>query len=212
MHVGDLSQSIYVITWYRGDEIKSRRNISKISSSVKFYTTVTVSKLAKLLDTTPEELRDRLTFIKHKTLYCSEPSAEDATAANGKESGMIGADGASWESVNDAHFYIKDDTVIVSAPASNEQERLGNDTSGDYFVRNISRFENIIQNIKKDWEGMPKPMGNGGRRGQDRGGRGGGRGGGHRARADSSRLAREECQRRRRAPRARLTMTRTQSA
>jgi hypothetical protein len=103
---------------------------------------------------------------------------------------MTGADGATWESVNDAHFYIKDDTVIVSAPATNEQERLGNDSSGDYFVRNISRFENIIQNIKKDWEGMPKPMGNRGKRGQGkggrggrggrRGGRGGGRGGGRR--------------------------------
>ncbi len=39
------------------------------------------------------------------------------------------------------------------------------------------------------------------------GGHGGGRGGGHRACADSSRLAREECQRRRRAPRARLTIS-----
>ena len=123
------------------------------------------------------------TFIKHKTLYRTEPSAEDKAATNGKESGMTAADGATWESVNDAHFYIKDDTVIVSAPASNEQERLGNDSSGDYFVRNISRFENIIQNIKKDWEGMPKPMGNRGKRGQGRGGRGGrrgGRGGGRR--------------------------------
>jgi translation initiation factor 3 subunit L len=172
------------------NEIKSRRNISKISSSVKFYTTVTITKLAELLDTTPDELRDRLTFIKHKTLYRGEPSAEGAAAANGKENGMTGADGATWESVNDAHFYIKDDTVIVSAPATNEQERLGNDSSGDYFVRNISRFENIIQNIKKDWEGMPKPMGNRGKRGQGkggrggrggrRGGRGGGRGGGRR--------------------------------
>ena len=68
-------------------------------------------------------------------------------------------------------FFIKDDTVVVSSSASSEKERLGNDLSGDYFVRNISRFEDIIQNIKKDWAGMPKPMARGDRRGNGRGGR-----------------------------------------
>jgi translation initiation factor 3 subunit L len=51
------------------NEIKARRDINKISSSIKFYTTVTIAKLATLLDTTESALRERLMFIKYKTLY-----------------------------------------------------------------------------------------------------------------------------------------------
>ena len=46
------------------NEIKSRRDINKISSSVKFYTTVTIAKLATLLDTSESDLRERLMVSK----------------------------------------------------------------------------------------------------------------------------------------------------
>ena len=45
------------------NEIKSRRDINKISSSIKFYTTVTIAKLATLLDTSEQLLRERLMYV-----------------------------------------------------------------------------------------------------------------------------------------------------
>ena len=123
------------------NEIKSRRNISKISSSVKFYTTVTVTRLAGLLNTTPEELRERLTFVKHKTLY----RVETSKPSNGEVEAASSADSATWESVNDAPFHQGRHSCRVSSVS---EGRLGNDSSGDYFMRNISRFEDIIQNVK----------------------------------------------------------------
>ena len=66
-------------------------------------------------------------FIKHKTIY---NMSNDATKDNEQV----------MESFNDTHFYVKDDTVIVSTPASaSQRENAGNDATGEYFVRNITR-------------------------------------------------------------------------
>ncbi|KAJ3412971.1 Eukaryotic translation initiation factor 3 subunit L [Chytridiales sp. JEL 0842] len=109
-------------------EVKQQVLVPTIRSYLKLYTTIRISKLATLVENTPEELRTELLVYKHKTL---QRRYESGSVLEGE-----------YSSTTDLDFYIKQDMIHIS------ETKVGRKV-GDWFIRNIGKFDDTVTSLKK---------------------------------------------------------------
>lgn len=112
-------------------EIKQRANLKDIYSHLKLCSTISTSKLASFLGVDEDTLGTYLFNVKHKTQslrWCG------GAPLDGK-----------WKSSADVDFYVTKDMIQV-ADTSNAPQY------GHHFIRQIQRLEDIIKDLRKDWQ------------------------------------------------------------
>lgn len=110
-------------------EVQQQLKLLNVRSFLKLYSTISIVKLSKLLDTTPEETRKLLMLLKHKS---HQRSAENVGSLTGN-----------WTSSSEVAFYLEGDVVHLTDVQRHEKNY------GDYFVRQISRLEDGITELKQ---------------------------------------------------------------
>jgi len=106
------------------NEIRQQALLPTIRSYLKLYTTIEMAKLATFLDMTEDSLRTYLLCYKHKTRNTVAASGNKATNSS------------------DVDFYIDMDMIHIAD--QKVQRRYG-----DYFIRHINKFEEIISDVEK---------------------------------------------------------------
>ncbi|KAJ3409449.1 hypothetical protein HDU80_000977 [Chytriomyces hyalinus] len=109
-------------------EVRQHHLIATIRSYLKLYTSLKVDKLASFVGKTSEELRTELLVYKHKT---RQRRWEAGSVFEGE-----------YASPWDLDFYIKQDMIFISE--SKVERRIG-----EWFVRQISKFEDTITNLNR---------------------------------------------------------------
>ncbi|KAJ3006764.1 UNVERIFIED_CONTAM: hypothetical protein HDU68_003895 [Siphonaria sp. JEL0065] len=109
-------------------EVRQHQSISTIRSYLKLYTSLKIDKLASFVGKTPQELRTELLVYKHKT---RQRRWESGSVLEGE-----------YSSPGDLDFYIKQDMIHISE--SKVERRIG-----EWFVRQISKFEDTIGNLNR---------------------------------------------------------------
>lgn len=114
------------------DEVTQQLPLLVIRSYLKLYKTMSIGKLAAFLETDQEKLEESLLCFKHKkqSMVCQKDSA---TALDGE-----------LMSGSDVDFYIDKDMIHI---ADTKVARR----YGDYFMRQIHKFEDlykVVKNIK----------------------------------------------------------------
>ncbi|KAM0894214.1 hypothetical protein ACQ4PT_024620 [Festuca glaucescens] len=103
-------------------EVKQQQLLSGIRSYLKLYSAITIAKLAQYMEMDEATLRSILLTYKHKM---------HAVDSNGK-----------IVSSADFDFYINEDVIHVVESKSNKPQ-------GDYFLRQILKFEETIAELEK---------------------------------------------------------------
>lgn len=114
-------------------EVRSQQMVPTLRSFLKLYTTIPLAKLAVLMEVDEATLRHQLLCLKHKT---------HVHEFRGGESALEGV----LTSTSDIDFYIKEGMVHVG---DSKTARL----YGDFFVGHISRFEQVIKDVKATGRG-----------------------------------------------------------
>ncbi|KAM9071530.1 eukaryotic translation initiation factor 3 subunit L isoform X1 [Balaenoptera ricei] len=111
------------------DEVQQQAQLSTIRSFLKLYTTMPVAKLAGFLDLTEQEFRIQLLVFKHKMKNLVWTS------------GISALDGE-FQSASEVDFYIDKDMIHI---ADTKVARR----YGDFFIRQIHKFEELNRTLKK---------------------------------------------------------------
>ncbi|KAJ3701040.1 hypothetical protein LUZ61_004745 [Rhynchospora tenuis] len=103
-------------------EVKQQQLLAGIRSFLKIYSTITVTKLAQFMDVDEATLRTILMTYKHK-MHSTDNDGKIVSNA-------------------DIDFYVDDDTVHVVEAKPTKR-------FGDYFLRQILKFEEMISELEK---------------------------------------------------------------
>ncbi|KAL3877920.1 hypothetical protein ACJMK2_035561 [Sinanodonta woodiana] len=110
------------------EEVSQQIHIPTIRSYLKLYTTLPISKLATFMDINEDELRTHLMCFKHKM--------KNVVWTKGT-SGLEGE----FQSASEVDFYIDRDMIHI---ADTKVARR----YGDFFIRQIHKFEEITKSLK----------------------------------------------------------------
>ncbi|KAJ3043764.1 hypothetical protein HDV00_004170 [Rhizophlyctis rosea] len=110
------------------NEVRSQLLVPTIRSFLKLYTTLGVDKLAAFLDVSPEEVRTLLLVFKHKT---RQRRWENGSVIEGE-----------FGPTSDLDFHLKQDLVYIA------ESKVGRRV-GDWFIRHINKFEDIVANMER---------------------------------------------------------------
>jgi len=105
------------------NEVNEQKLLASIRSYLKLYTTISISKLALYMETDETELRTHLMTLKHKTRQMIWQGGSPLSAKPVMSS--------------DVDFFISNDMITV---ADTKLARR----YGEYFIRHITKFEEII--------------------------------------------------------------------
>jgi translation initiation factor 3 subunit L len=108
-------------------EIQQRANLSEISSHLKLCASVNKEKLARFLKTDDTTLGTTLLNLKHKNRSLRW---EGGAPSDGK-----------WVTSSQVEFFVTKNMVHVSENKTPAQH-------GDYFIRNILKFEDMIEDMR----------------------------------------------------------------
>lgn len=109
-------------------EVSQQINLPIIRSFLKLYTTLPISKLAAFMEMSEDELRTQLMCFKHKMKNVVWTK------------GTSGLDGE-FQSASEVDFYINQDMIHI---ADTKVARR----YGDFFIRQIHKFQDVIQTMK----------------------------------------------------------------
>ncbi|CAI9726234.1 eukaryotic translation initiation factor 3 subunit L-like [Octopus vulgaris] len=109
-------------------EVEQQFNSLNIRSFLKLYTTLPIPKLAAMIDISEHELHTQLMCFKHKMKNLVWTK------------GTSGLDGE-FQSTSELDFYINRDMIHVA------DTKVAN-RYGDYFIRQIHRFQEVIDTMK----------------------------------------------------------------
>ncbi|XP_027202394.1 eukaryotic translation initiation factor 3 subunit l [Dermatophagoides pteronyssinus] len=103
------------------EEVEQQQKLLEIRSLLKFYTTMTIEKLASIIEIPPEELNRYLLCFKHKMQNYSSTKQLDE-----------------FQSGSDVDFYIDKDMIHIADTKVAPRY-------GDYFLRQIYRFDELYR-------------------------------------------------------------------
>jgi translation initiation factor 3 subunit L len=109
------------------NEVKSRQHLHEVYSYLRLFTTCSVSKLSVFLQMDEEHTLALLLKLQHKTYtqrWIGGPPADFV-----------------WQHLNEIHFTLKKDIIYVTEQKTTRKY-------GDFFLRQISKFEDLTQDIK----------------------------------------------------------------
>ncbi|KAI8815456.1 RNA polymerase I-associated factor PAF67-domain-containing protein [Cladochytrium replicatum] len=109
-------------------EVNQQLMVPTIRSYLKLYTTLETEKLATFLESTPDEVRTQLLVFKHKT---RQRRWESGSVLDGE-----------YAATSDLDLYLKEDMIHIA------ESKVGRRV-GDWFIRNINKFEDIIANMNR---------------------------------------------------------------
>ncbi|KAJ3300164.1 Eukaryotic translation initiation factor 3 subunit L [Borealophlyctis nickersoniae] len=109
-------------------EVRSQLLVPTIRSFLKLYTTLGVEKLATFLDVPADEVRTQLLVFKHKT-------RQRRWTAGSVTEGEFGP-------TSDLDFFLKQDLIYIA------ESKVGRKV-GDWFIRHINKFEDIVANMER---------------------------------------------------------------
>ncbi|TPX71084.1 hypothetical protein SpCBS45565_g01309 [Spizellomyces sp. 'palustris'] len=112
-------------------EVRTQLLVPTIRSFLKLYTTLGVEKLAAFLDLPVDEVRTQLLVFKHKT---RQRRYENGSVLEGD-----------FGPTTDLDFYLKQDLIYIAE--SKQGRRVG-----EWFIRHINKFEDIVSNMEKRHE------------------------------------------------------------
>jgi len=107
-------------------EMKQQQFLPRIGSYMKLYTAIKTSKLAQLCDMAPDDLRDQLMCVMHKT----------SQKVRSKGAPLAGE----TELCGEVEFYLDGDSVHINA---HRTERA----HADVFLEQILKFQEILKNM-----------------------------------------------------------------
>ena len=109
------------------NEVNQRKDISEAAFYLKLYTTVTIEKLASLLQYEKDMMVSHLLFLKHKSM---DTVWKSGNPLSGKT-----------KSMGDVHFFIKGESVHIT----NEDRLVGKGDShiGRYFIEHSLKFDTV---------------------------------------------------------------------
>ncbi|KPM10778.1 eukaryotic translation initiation factor 3 subunit L-like protein [Sarcoptes scabiei] len=110
------------------EEVQQQQKILEIRSLLKFYTTMTIDKLASIVEISSEELNRYLLCFKHKMQNYSSKALDSAAKSLDSE----------IHSNVDVDFYI--DKEMIHIADTKVAPRYG-----DYFLRQIYRFDELYR-------------------------------------------------------------------
>jgi len=108
-------------------DIKQREKLPEIYSYLKMCTAINTTKLAAFLKTDDDSLNQMLLNLKHKTRNLRW---KGGAASSGK-----------WQSSSEVDFVVNADLIQVA-------EYKAPRRYGEYFIRHILKYEDLIQDIK----------------------------------------------------------------
>jgi len=108
-------------------DIKQREKLPEIYSYLKMCTAINTTKLAAFLKTDEDSLSQMLLNLKHKTRNLRW---KGGSASSGK-----------WQSSSEVDFVVNADLIQVA-------EYKAPRRYGEYFIRHILKYEDLIQDIK----------------------------------------------------------------
>jgi len=117
-----LQQKLFMV------EVQQQKVLPTIRSYLKLYTTIGIPKLAALAEADEATFREHLQCLKHKSMQLTSSGGAPLAGA--------------FTSVADVDFYV-DDSVAHSAGTSLVRKH------SDYFVKQISKLEEIIASMKQ---------------------------------------------------------------
>ncbi|KAJ3008534.1 hypothetical protein HKX48_008485 [Thoreauomyces humboldtii] len=109
-------------------EVRTQLLVPTIRSFLKLYTTLGADKLAAFLEVDVEEVRTELLVFKHKT---RQRRYESGSVLEGD-----------FGPTTDLDFYLKQDLIYIAE--SKQGRRVG-----DWFIRHINKFEDIVANMER---------------------------------------------------------------
>ncbi|KAL0481970.1 translation initiation factor 3 subunit L [Acrasis kona] len=124
-------------------EAKQQKHCANMKSYLKLYSTISLDKLADQLETDSDTFRQNLTCLKHKSRQVVR--AEDQSDHHGvvdSANAVGGPLSGDLANASDAEFYVEGDVVRVADFKPYKHY-------GEWFIYNIHKFENIIENLEK---------------------------------------------------------------
>ncbi|KAI9105367.1 RNA polymerase I-associated factor PAF67-domain-containing protein [Phlyctochytrium arcticum] len=109
-------------------EVRTQLLVPTIRSFLKLYTTLGVEKLAAFINLPVDEVRTQLLVFKHKT---RQRRFENGSVLEGE-----------FTPTTDLDFYMKQDLIYIAE--SKQGRRVG-----EWFIRHINKFEDIVSNMEK---------------------------------------------------------------
>ncbi|EFJ25086.1 hypothetical protein SELMODRAFT_146079 [Selaginella moellendorffii] len=103
-------------------EVRQQQLLNKIRNYVKLYTTISIAKLASLVEVDEATLRMALMTYKHKTHYIDDDGSVASTA--------------------DVEFYIDEDVVHIAEPKVTKR-------FSEIFVRHILKFDELVGDLER---------------------------------------------------------------
>mmetsp|Transcript_3847 Transcript_3847/g.5141 ORF Transcript_3847/g.5141 Transcript_3847/m.5141 type:complete len:511 (+) Transcript_3847:127-1659(+) len=124
------------------DEVRATRKVPEIYSYLKMCTTMNTERLASFLGVKEEELTPLLLYVKHKTQSGSKYTAvsKSEKANDEKETAVLeGVQRLEMEKVSTSgiQFTVSNNLVEVT-------EHKKSKLNADYFIRQILRYEDVI--------------------------------------------------------------------
>jgi translation initiation factor 3 subunit L len=110
------------------NEIQQRAHIPNVSGYLKVCKTVTAAKMASFLKTDPDDLHTWLMALKHKTRSLRWKSGSPSSGQ--------------WLTSSEVDFFVRKAMVHIAEPTIPRRY-------GDFFIRNILKFEDLIADINQ---------------------------------------------------------------
>lgn len=108
------------------NEVKQRAKHSDVYAYLKMCTNMSVTTLCSLLDCDEDTLSTYLLSMKHKATNLVQDNTNQDAAPNATQ----------------CHFFVEDNTVHVMETKALEKH-------GEYFIRTILKYEDLIDDIKR---------------------------------------------------------------
>lgn len=120
------------------EEVAQHKNVSRIRSYLKLYTSIDLEKLAKFNDMTADEFRTELVAIKHK----SNNGGAAAATVGGAGAGPEDADAPATVASLDVHYYVEGDMIHIDEPEKEQRHEA-------YFIGQIAKIGDVVADIER---------------------------------------------------------------